>query len=280
VADEPTVAESSAYRRRSALESVGAAVGRALPRGRVRGWLRDAYRAALRLRGGAMESRLPGGEVVRLLPEYRFVTWNAAEYEAFRAAAGPGAVALDVGANVGAYALLMGQWVGPGGRVFAFEPAPDAYDGLRRHVELNRLGEIVAPVRAAVAAASGRAALLADGIAGTNRLSTSADPSAATVETVSLDEFCARERIAPSLIKIDVEGAELEVLRGARETLRRVGSGLALFVEMHPTLWREAGVAKEEVMAELERQGLSAVPLRPVDDPWALEGECLRLVRR
>ncbi|HEU0054310.1 MAG TPA: FkbM family methyltransferase, partial [Longimicrobium sp.] len=238
MAEEPTVAESSAYRRRSALERMGAAVGRALPAGRVREWLRDAYRAAL----GAKESRLPGGERVRLLAEYRFVTWNPAEYEAFRAAARPGAVALDVGANVGAYALLMGEWVRPGGRVFAFEPAPDAFAGLSRHVALNGLGEVVTPVRAAVAATSGRAALLADGIAGTNRLSSSGEGGGAMVETVSLDEFCAREGIAPALIKVDVEGAELEVLRGARETLRRVGSGLELFVEMHPTLWREAGI--------------------------------------
>ncbi len=42
-------------------------------------------------------------------------------------------VALDVGANVGAYSMLLGRWVGPAGRVFAFEPAPRAFDGLSRH---------------------------------------------------------------------------------------------------------------------------------------------------
>jgi FkbM family methyltransferase len=277
-----TVSESAAYRRPSALERAGATLGRLLPDGALRRALRSAYRAAIDLRSGGrgVEARLPGGERVRLSPGYRFVTWNPAEYEAFRAAASPGGVALDVGANVGAYALLFGRWVRPGGRVYAFEPAPDAFDGLERHVELNHLTDVVTPVRAAVSDRSGSAALLADGVAGTNRLASASESSANRVETVSIDDFCAREGVVPTLIKIDVEGAELDVLRGARETIRRGGDALALFVEMHPTLWRSMGIAKEDVMAELDAQDLRAVALSPTDDPWALEGECLRLVRR
>jgi FkbM family methyltransferase len=184
--------------------------------------------------------------------------------------------ALDVGANVGAYALLLGQWVRPGGRVYAFEPAAQAFTGLSRHVALNGLGGTVVPVNAAAAAATGTAAFAVDGISGANRLGS----GTATVATVTIDDFCAREGIDPAVIKIDVEGAELDVLRGARETIRRAGAGLTLLVEMHPTVWGEMGIAREEVQAELERQGLRAEPLRPVADPWALEGECLRLVRR
>jgi FkbM family methyltransferase len=245
----------------------------------VRRWLRAVYRAAVRLRtGGSVTARLPAGEAVRLLPEYRFVTWNQAEYEAFRAAAAPGAVALDVGANVGAYTLLLGQWVRPGGRVYAFEPAPEAFAGLSAHVRLNGLGDGVTCVRAAAAASTGTATLAVDGLSGANRLDASAGGE--RVETVTIDDFCRREGIRPSLLKIDVEGAELDVLRGARETIREAGDALALFVEMHPTIWREMGIAAAEVRAELEAQGLRAVPLRDgVEDPWALEGECLRLVR-
>jgi len=277
---EPRVAESSAYRKPTALEGLGARLRGVLPDGPVRRWLRAVYRAAIRLRtGGSVTARLPGGEAVRLLPEYRFVTWNGAEYEAFRAAVSPGAVALDVGANVGAYTLLLGGWVRPGGRVFAFEPAPEAFAGLTRHVELNGLGDGVTCVRAAAAAQTGTATLAVDGLSGANRLDASA--AGERVETVTLDDFCRRESVRPSFIKIDVEGAELDVLRGARETIRAAGDGLALFVEMHPTIWAEMGIGAADVWAELEAQGLRAVPLRDgVDDPWALEGECLRLVRR
>ncbi|HEX6748133.1 MAG TPA: FkbM family methyltransferase [Longimicrobium sp.] len=275
--ERPEVAHSHAYRRPTALEGLGARLGRALPDGAVRRWLRSAYRAAVRLRtGGSVTARLPRGEAVRLLSEYRFVTWNPAEYEAFRAAAKPGAVALDVGANVGAYALLLGQWVRPRGRVYAFEPASEAFRGLSEHVRLNGLAAVVTPVRAAVAASTGTATLAVDGLSGGNRLG--GEGGGETVQTVAVDEFCAREEITPSFLKIDVEGAELDVLRGARETIARAGGELALFVEMHPTVWREMGIAPADVRAELERQGLRAEPLRPVSDPWALEGECLRLV--
>ena len=72
----------------------------------------------------------------------------------------------------------------------------------------------------------------------------------------------------------------LDPLRGARETIRAAGPGLVLLVEMHPTVWRETGLSRHELEAELALQGLRAEPLRPVADPWALEGECLRLVRQ
>ncbi|MBB4634964.1 FkbM family methyltransferase [Longimicrobium terrae] len=274
---EIDTAESSAYRRRSPLEAVGAALARLVPESGPRRWLRSAYHAAL---GGSrgVSSTLPGGEVVRVLPEYRFVTWNAVEYSAFRAAARPGGVALDVGANAGAYALLMGQWMRPGGRVFAFEPSPAAFDGLSRHVALNGLSDVVTPVRAAASDQGGTAALIGAGHHGTSRLAAAGERGTETVDTVTIDSFCATQRISPTLIKIDVEGFELEVLRGARETIARMDP-LELFVEMHPTVWRERGMAPADLMEELRIQGLRAEPLRTVPDAWALEGECLRLVR-
>ncbi len=273
------VSESRHFRRRGVLERIGTAVGRALPEGRVRRGLRDAFRNLIGGRRGAISSTLPGGEVVHILPQYRFVTWNPAEYQAFRAAVRPGDVVLDVGANVGAYTLLFGQWVKPGGRVYAFEPAPDAFAGLVRHVELNGLTDVVTFVRAAAGERSGKVRIVSDGIAGTNRVAFAADDAGGEeVRAVSLDDFCGREGITPALVKIDVEGWELEVLRGARETLRRGGDRLALFVELHPAAFRELGMTREDVAAALDDLGLRVEPLGPCDDPLALEGECLRLL--
>ena len=281
---ERTVAGSERYRSRSALEAVGGGVARALGEGPLRRALRAAYHRLLALRTGGrgLASTLPGGEVVRILPEYRFVTWNPLEYAAFREAVSPGGVALDVGANVGAYTLLLGRWVGPEGRVYAFEPSPGAFEGLRRHLALNALEGVVTPVRAAVSDAVGSAVLEGSGFSGSNRLL----PGGAipvdgglSVATTTLDEFCAERGIVPSFIKVDVEGAELAALRGARETIRAAGPRLALFVEMHPAVWAETGSSRREIEAELAAQGLRALPLRPTPDPWALEGECLRVVR-
>ena len=97
------------------------------------------------------------------------------------------------------------------------------------------------------------------------------------VPTTTIDEFCARQGILPDLIKIDVEGAELAVLKGARETIRAAGKHLALFVEMHPRRWRATRYTKEDLLEELGRQRLEPVPLAPHLNMWEIEGVCLHL---
>jgi FkbM family methyltransferase len=203
------------------------------------------------------------------------------EYRAFKAHLRPGHTALDVGANVGCYSMLFGQWVGPAGKVFAFEPAPETFAALSEHIALNSLKGIATPINAAVCDESSEMNFLALDTLGMSRLATDGEQAEGSrvirVPATSIDEFCERENLSPDLIKIDVEGFELSVLRGARETIKARRDKLALFVEMHPTTWREIGLSKEDLIAELDRQGLRAVALRPCEDMWAIEGECLRL---
>lgn len=227
---------------------------------------------------------LPGGEQVRMLPEHRQLAWNAEEYAAFKSAIAPGATVLDVGANLGAYTVLFAQWVGPRGRVFAFEPAPECRSGLRRQLELNGVAARVEVRAEAVAESAGVRSFRADGLRGDNRLAGKGDqPGAAgwvSVPTTSIDEFCDRAGVAPDVLKIDVEGAELEVLRGARRTLGRNGSRLAVFVELHPRVWLQTGVARRDVEAELAAQGLAIERIDGGGDPWAIEGVCVRVRQR
>ena len=96
----------------------------------------------------------------------------------------------------------------------------------------------------------------------------------------TIDGFCAQRHITPAFIKVDVEGAELDVLRGARATIRRAARELSLFVEMHPSVWPLVGVSRQDIMAELATQSLEALPLASTPDIWALEGVCVRLVPR
>jgi FkbM family methyltransferase len=277
------VASAERFRRMGSIEAMGARLAR-LPLGKARRWLKHAYHAALMLQTGGrgLCCALPGGEVVRVLPEHRYLSWNPAEYAAFRSAARPGMVALDIGANVGAYSLLLGQWTGRSGVVFAFEPAPGPFGGLVHHIHLNRLDDVVKPRRLAIGEASSTVQLLLAGTAGESRLATAVDPVEATVTVpvTTVDEFCARERIEPDFIKIDVEGFELAALRGARETVRARRGALSLFVEMHPTLWPTLGLRQADILEELRLQSLKPVPLVPSEDIWATEGMCLRLVPR
>jgi FkbM family methyltransferase len=281
--DRITTAESDNCRKPTLIENLGASFGTTLAQSPMRKWVRKVYHGILNLQSGGkgLKCSLPDGETVRVLPEYRYMSWNMNEYSAFKKALKPGGIALDVGSNVGGYALLFGQWVGREGRVFAFEPAPETFFGLGRHIELNALRGVVTPVQAAISDAAATAEFRALGSQGMNRLVSAAENtipvSTIKVPTLTLDQFCASENILPDLIKIDVEGFELAVLRGAREVIKACGEKLALFVELHPTTWREIGISKKDVLEELDRQGLEAVPLIPHEDLWAVEGECMRI---
>lgn len=275
-------APSRAFRDASILERAGERFREAALGPRARAWLKHAYHTALMVQtaGRGLRCSLPGGEIVRTLPAHRSLSWNPAEYEAFRAATPRGGVVIDVGANVGAYSLLFGQWVGPGGTVVAFEPEPRVFRGLTSHIRLNRLDSIVRPVEAAVGEREGTVGLVVSGTAGEARLAGDADRDAQTVETIvtTLDQYCARERLRPDVIKIDVEGWELSVLRGARALLEREPRA-ALFVEMHPSLWPLLGINRQDVLAELQAQQLMVEPIAPTRDVWAVEGVCVRLRR-
>jgi FkbM family methyltransferase len=279
--DAHRTASSDRYGRPSWLERLGARVGRLVREGPLRRLLRAVFRVMLRITGRhSLRRVLPGGEVVRISPAYRYITWNPVEYAAFHEVLKPGDVALDVGANVGPYALAFGFWVGATGHVYAFEPAAGAFGGLEEHIRRNGLTGRVTAVRAAVADQVGTAEFMSEGAQGTNHLVPLGAPggAAATVRvpTTTIDTFCAAHGLRPTLIKIDVEGAELAVLRGARRTIAAAG---AVFVELHPKAWAAMGFTESDVRAELTAQGLRPVSLRPDVSPWELDGECVRLER-
>jgi hypothetical protein len=141
---------------------------------------------------------------------------------------------------------------------------------------LNGLTGVVTPVPLAVAEADGVGALVVASTTGESHLRTAGDGAAdLAIGTVSIDAFCARQGLAPDFIKIDVEGAELAVLRGARDTIRRLGARLALFVEMHPSVWAAEGVEAGAVIAGVRALGLE--PERPWDEVLGVDGLCTRL---
>lgn len=277
---EPRLGHADRYRAGSWIER---SVGRLRRGGRAAAppALRRVFEAVLdHLPGDHLVSVLPDGERIRLSARYRHISWNPDEYRAFRAAVRPGTTVLDVGANVGAYTLVFATWVGEHGRVFAFEPAPDSCEGLRAHVALNGFEDRVTIVEAAVSGSAGRApfAIHPSGGASSLALGSVANATQISVPTDTIDGVCKAYGLLPAVIKIDVEGAELDVLKGARNVLAL--PGLAVFVEFHPAAWRSAGVTRAEVEQELDRQGFVVEPLDPAFDPWTTEGVCVRLRRR
>jgi len=136
----------------------------------------------------------------------------------------PGMIFYDLGANIGRFSLIGARIVGPQGKVFAFEPDSDLVARLRRNADRNHLSNITG-VAAGVWSTSTtlefRPAGAGSPEGGTGSFLPGQSPGALTsVRCISLDDFVS-EAPAPQGIKCDVEGAEMEVLRGAESTLRR-----------------------------------------------------------
>lgn len=179
----------------------------------------------------------------------------------------PGCVALDVGANIGCHSLVMADLVGDSGRVLAFEPHPGVSARLRANIHLNCLHNVeVVPV--ALSSESGSQLLFAPTASASNqgqaslyRQNLDTECEEIRVPTATLDQIVDDHKLRKvDLMKIDVEGHEYQVLRGARRTLARFKP--VLVFEFSDKLWRSAGVTLSEVEAYLGSLGYALFVLR------------------
>ena len=131
-----------------------------------------------------------------------------------------GASVCDMGANKGSFLFWLARWSSPG-RAVAFEPQPDLAGQLGRLCAKFSLDNVVIEQRAAYSSSSAQRFFGPDGHQpGASLLKPDEAFKAMDVQTITLDEyFKPTEDVAA--IKIDVEGAELDVLLGARRTLQR-----------------------------------------------------------
>ena len=137
----------------------------------------------------------------------------------------PGQVVFDVGAHMGYYTLIASRAVGPEGKVFSFEPLPFNLRQLRRHVKHNRCANVQI-MAGGVGAESGEGRFVSTGGSATGHLAAHGDTP---VQLFALDEVVASGQAPPpGLIKIDVEGNELEVLKGARATIGKARPAILL----------------------------------------------------
>jgi FkbM family methyltransferase len=169
---------------------------------------------------------------------YFFGAYERPLVEWFRARLTQGMVFADVGAQVGQFTLLSAKIVGAEGHVHAFEPSPASLARLRKNVALNSFRNVTFH-EMAIADFHGQADLFLQeqnpsGLnTGTNSLRMKADWKKSVpvkVEVRPLDEVFKDSRRLDAL-KVDVEGAELAVIRGARETLMRFKPLIAIEAE-------------------------------------------------
>jgi FkbM family methyltransferase len=148
-----------------------------------------------------------------------------------------GAVVYDVGANIGFFSLLSAKLAGPGGRVEAFEPVPDNAAAIRANAALNGF-ETIGVHQVAVSDRNGTGEVCIPVESSwahlTDRGQHPATEEVIPVQLTVLDDQIAAGLIPrPDVVKIDVEGFELQVLNGLRRTLAR--DPVTIICELHGT---------------------------------------------
>lgn len=160
-------------------------------------------------------------------------TWEPVVLDVVSPTLQPGMTVIDIGAHIGYYSLLFAKLVGPRGSVFSFEPLPANFALLEKNVRLNNL-HWVTPLNLAVFSRPGQITItVPDDQPNPGSASVRADHGAQKfdVNAITLDAFCVSRRLRPDFLKIDVEGAEQEVLLGARATIQ--GHRPKILIELH-----------------------------------------------
>ena len=167
-----------------------------------------------------------------------FVNWGSGHNRGFQKcveACRGKRCAFDIGAHIGLVSMPISRVLAQGGRVYAFEPAEANLRFLRDHVEKNGISNIEI-IDALVGDEDTEDVRFYEQLeaTGLNSVVARKDPDAFVVKRrrqVTLDSFCDGCVLRPEVIKIDVEGAEMAVLKGAVDTLRRARP--VLFLSIH-----------------------------------------------
>ena len=198
---------------------------------------------------------LAKGMKLRILPSSPRSYWLGTHEPLLQAMAQkhlkPGDVVYDCGANIGYFSVIFAKLVGPGGKVFAFEPSADSYASVEAARDENGLPII--PVQRAIwnenttlqfSRGPGDASMVSDHVA--DVFGQEAQSNMVQVATQALDDFVyGQGNPAPDFIKLDVEGSEGKAVAGARRLLKEKRP--LLLIEIHGEPGREVWPQLQEL---------------------------------
>lgn len=179
----------------------------------------------------------------------------------------PGDTVVDCGAYIGEFTLYAATAVGPSGRVIAFEPDAGIYGRLLANIELNGLKNVTA-VNKGLWSKDGVLKFTGDSIKGYSFMLGGDDPAAVNVPVVTLDSELARLKIARvDFIKADVEGAEVEFVKGASGTLS-TGRVMLAIASYHTIDGKKSCFELEETLARIGYNSETAHPRHLTTYAW------------
>lgn len=176
--------------------------------------------------------------------------------EALYGLASPGDVVLDVGTNIGDVLLHFARIVGPSGRVFGFEPDPASHARCVTNIGLNDFTNVIlSPIALGDEEAERRLFSIDPHNKGCDRILPVGTPGESTpVRTTTLDQFIRENGLRRlDVVKVDIEGFEMNFLRGAEESLRTFRP--RIFIEVGDDKLRVNNSSAGELITFLEKLG-------------------------
>lgn len=213
---------------------------------------------------------------MRLAPDVVSLNWETVEVESYRTFArsiGSNDVVFDVGAHFGTYSMIA-AWRSPTVRVVAYEPSPLTRSYLSRHLQWNGLSDRVIVRDICCGAARGLTRFYAhpEQPEGINGLLPDDGLVETTMRCTTLDAEIDELGVVPTFVKIDVEGAELDVLGGASQLLARHTP--RLLVSLHPRRLSMRGESIPDVMAWLRSREYAATIIDEDQEVHVLAHHC------
>ena len=164
---------------------------------------------------------------------FLYGTWEPNVTAAVTNTVKAGMTVIDIGAHIGYYSLLFAKCVGPTGSVFSFEPVPENFALLHKNIQLNELSQVQTFPQAIFSGKKEISIAVPDESPNSGEGSVVHHHGARQylVPAITLDSFCVPSGVRPDILKMDVEGAEYDVLLGAQETISRCRP--KLLIELH-----------------------------------------------
>lgn len=183
----------------------------------------------------------------------------------------PGQIALDIGANIGYYTLILAELVGPSGHVYSFEPDPYSFELLARNIAANHYVNVSA-FQMAVSNEDQELLLYRSRFRNLDHriVKFNASSEAVSVRAVKLDSFLPEllDRDI-SFIKMDIQGAEGLALEGMRRIILE-SSSLHLFTEYWPAGLEQTGYGGDRYLESLSTLGFELIDLREMGEDGSL----------